>query len=494
MLFDSTRALHRLSQTHRRLLVLAGSLPLFRSQGSARKTAAAARLWLDEHAAVQILDEHEKSLLIAILTSQRNKKKRQPLETLGISLEENRQMNLLASLLRIARALDNSRSQSTRIESVERLPKGLRLVVSGPHADEDAAAAQRYTSSWNRISQQRLEVMEASQAESLRLAEPPLPQPLGKTGISPDDPMSEAGRKVLLYHFAEMLAHEQGTRLGQDIEELHDMRVATRRMRAAFEVFGDAFEPKILKTHLKGLKATGRALGQVRDLDVFMEKAQHYLDGLPEGERSGLDPLLHVWQEEREQARTEMNIYLVSDAYQEFKLKFNRFLHTPGDGALAVPQDHPTPYLVREIAPVLIYNRLAAVRAYASILVHASIEQMHALRIEYKKLRYTVEYFREVLGEESKAVINDIKKLQDHLGDLNDADVATSILRSFLDGWDARQASLPVSERQNPEAIVGYLAARHAERHRLMVTFQQDWEFFLRPEFRQNLALAISVL
>ena len=494
VLFDNTRALHRLSQTHRRLLVLAGSLPLFRSQGSARKTAAAARLWLDEHAPGQILDEHEKSLLIAILTSQRNKKKRQPLETLGISLEENRQMNLLASLLRVARALDNSRSQSTRIESVERLPKGLRLVVSGPHADEDAAAAQRYTSSWNRISQQRLEIMEASQAESLRLAEPPLPQPLGKTGISPDDPMSEAGRKVLLYHFAEMLAHEQGTRLGQDIEELHDMRVATRRMRAAFEVFGDAFEPKILKTHLKGLKATGRALGRVRDLDVFMEKAQHYLDGLPEGERSGLDPLLHVWQEERGQARTEMNIYLVSDAYQEFKLKFNRFLHTPGDGALAVPQDHPTPYLVREIAPVLIYNRLAAVRAYASILAHASIEQMHALRIEYKKLRYTVEYFREVLGEESKAVINDIKKLQDHLGDLNDADVATSILRSFLDGWDARQASLPVSERQNPEAIVGYLAARHAERHRLMVTFQQDWEFFLRPEFRQNLALVISVL
>jgi CHAD domain-containing protein len=207
-----------------------------------------------------------------------------------------------------------------------------------------------------------------------------------------------------------------------------------------------------------------------------------------------LDPLLHVWQEEREQARTEMNTYLVSEAYQEFKLKFNRFLQTPGDGALAIAQDHPVPTLVREIAPVLIYNRLAAVRAYESVLAHASIEQMHALRIEYKKLRYTVEYFREVLGEQSKEVINDIKKLQDHLGDLNDADVATNILRGFLDGWDARQAGLPVSERQNPEAIVGYLAARHAERHRLMVTFQKAWEFFLRLEFRQNLALAISVL
>jgi CHAD domain-containing protein len=493
-IFDSTRSLHRLPEQYRHLLEQAGSLPPFRAQSSTRKTLAAAQQWIDQHLSEDLPDEHERSLQIAILTSPHGKKKFQLPENLGLDPEENRQANLLASILRIARGLDNSHSQSTRFQAAERLPGRVRLIVSGPHAAEDAAAAQRYTPEWKRNSDYRLEIMEAAQAEKLRSAEPALPQPRDKTGITPDDPMSEAGRKVLLYHFAEMLAHENGTRLGEDIEELHDMRVATRRMRAAFEVFGEAFEPKVLKVHLKGLKATGRALGRVRDLDVFMEKAQHYLEGLPESERSGLDPLLHGWLAEREQARTEMNTYLESEAYQEFKLKFNRFLQTPGEGALAVPQDQPTPYLVREIAPILIYNRLAAVRAYDSVLAHASIEQMHALRIEYKKLRYTVEYFREVLGAQAKEVINDIKKLQDHLGDLNDADVATEILRSFLDGWDARQADLPVSERQNPEAIFGYLAARHAERHRLMVTFQEAWAFFLRPDFRQNLAAAVAVL
>ncbi len=90
----------------------------------------------------------------------------------------------------------------------------------------------------------------------------PFPQPAEKIGILPDDSLAEAGRKVMRYHFAQMLRHEEGTRLGEDIEALHDMRVATRRLRAAFEVFGEAFEPDALKPHLKGLRATGRALGQ----------------------------------------------------------------------------------------------------------------------------------------------------------------------------------------------------------------------------------------
>jgi CHAD domain-containing protein len=299
---------------------------------------------------------------------------------------------------------------------------------------------------------------------------------------------------VMLYHFAEMLQHEEATILGQDIEALHDMRVATRRMRAAFEVFAEAFEPAILKPHLKGLRLTGRALGQVRDLDVFMEKAQHYLDSLPETERSGLDPLLQVWAEQREKARATMIEHLNSENYRIFKQEFNLFLQTPGAGALKIDQDQPKPELVRDVAPALVYSRLASVRAFDKILKTARIEQLHALRIEFKKLRYTVEFFREVLGEQSKAVIDDLKKLQDHLGDLNDADVATLILREFLDNWDARQSERPLEERQNPEAIFAYLTARHAERHHLIVSFGEMWVYFNRDEFRYNLALAVSVL
>ncbi len=317
---------------------------------------------------------------------------------------------------------------------------------------------------------------------------------LKSPGTEPDDPMAEAGRKVLRYHFAQMLLHEEGTRLGEDIEELHDMRVATRRMRAASEVFGDFFDLRQLKIHLKGLRATGRALGRVRDLDVFMEKAQVYLDDQPFEHRQGLEPLLGAWERERELARAEMVAYLDSPKYQTFKAKFYTFLITPGMGAREVSHNPPSPQLVREIAPVLIYTRLAAVRAYDTALDSASIEQLHALRIEFKKLRYTVEFFREVLGDESKASINDIKVMQDHLGDLNDAQVATEILRDFLGQWDLQQAALPVEERTSPEPIMAYLSSRYTERHRLMLSFRDRWAHFSRPDFRQSLAAAVSVL
>lgn len=319
-----------------------------------------------------------------------------------------------------------------------------------------------------------------------------LSQTLSAPGVHPDDSMAEAGRKVLRYHFLQMLAHENGTRLGEDIEELHDMRVATRRMRAAFDVFGDYFDPKKTRQHRRGLRAAGRALGRVRDLDVFMEKAEHYLDTLPEMERRGLQPLLGAWSSEREAARAEMLAHLDSPEYQVFVERFNEFLRLPGEGAQVLPET--APQRARDVAPVLIYTRLAAVRAYAAVLDHAPIEQLHALRIEFKRLRYTVEYFREILAPESRAVIDEIKIMQDHLGDLNDADVACSILNDFLAGWEQSQSSLSLVERQNPEPMVNYLAAKHAERHRLLVELPAAWARFNRPEIRQYLAQAIAIL
>jgi hypothetical protein len=99
----------------------------------------------------------------------------------------------------------------------------------------------------------------------------PLPRVRKTLGVKAIDTMAEAGRKILRFHFAHMLSHEKGTLLGEDIEELHDMRVATRRMRAAFDVFGQYLKPKAVKKHLKRLRTAGRMLGRVRDLDVFME-------------------------------------------------------------------------------------------------------------------------------------------------------------------------------------------------------------------------------
>ena len=140
-------------------------------------------------------------------------------------------------------------------------------------------------------------------SEPIQIAPRPAIVLLSAPGLEPDDPMSEAGRKVLRFHYRRMLYNEPGTRLGRDIEALHDMRVATRRMRSAFRVFGDYYQPKTIVGYIKGLKRTGRALGPVRDLDVFRVKIQAYVSSLPEPEQDSLDEFLALLERRREAAR-----------------------------------------------------------------------------------------------------------------------------------------------------------------------------------------------
>jgi CHAD domain-containing protein len=322
----------------------------------------------------------------------------------------------------------------------------------------------------------------------------PLPRVRKNPGIKPADTMAEAGRKILRFQFAHMLSHEDGTRKGEDIEELHDMRVATRRMRAAFDVFGQFFKTKEVKKHLKRLRTTGRTLGRMRDLDVFMEKAHRHLESLPENERTGLSPLLKAWQQKQTEEREKLVAYLGSDKYQQFKQDFNEFTSSFDVIALPISETNPNPNLINHVVPVLIYTRLNAVRAQETLIPNAAVEQLHALRIELKKLRYAMEFFREVLGKEAKDVINELKALQDHLGDLTDTNVVCQILSEFIQEAEALQSRLPLNDRQSLEPVVKYLAAKHAERHTLMAAFPDLWESFNNRETLKKIALSISTL
>lgn len=489
-LFDGTQSIHQLLGEYRRLLEVAALLQYLTESQEDESSNKAGYIFILSHPLIDLTEEENK-IVESVLGYQHGAVDYTGSGVSGETITQSEHEALtLASLLRIAHDLDASQSQTTQIESIKIDNQELRVLVTGSQSKTDARSARKSAKLWTRLFGQkaRFQVvtpMELVVDEDFLLSKK-------SPGVEPDDSLSEAGRKVLGYHFAQMILHQEGTRLGKDIEELHDMRVATRRMRAAFEVFADAFEPKVVKTHLKGLRATGRALGRVRDLDVFMEKAQRYLETIPEEQRDGLQPLLSLWEKEREQGRDKMLDHLDSEDYADFKRKFSNFLTTPGTGAKPVSQT--SPHLVQHVAPVLIYTRMASVRAYDSILTSATIDQLHGLRIEFKKLRYTLEFFREVLGESVKGLIAEIKTMQDHLGDLNDADVACQILRQFLDDWESRQVYKPISERDNPEPIVAYLASKHAERYFLTTTFQDAWQSFDQPEMREKLASAVAVL
>ena len=494
VLFDGFQQFHWLNPNARDLLDRAIQLAAAQPAKAVRKSRRAYHAWLLSSLAGDSFSGADLARLEALLNLYMGKIKRAGLDRLGFSPDEQKEVLDLLAIMRTADALDTSRSQQTAIQAIEPVPGGLRIILAGPSVEMDCAAAQETLALWKQAGGARLEILKADEVELWHSAEQAFPQISEAAGILPSDLLVEAGRKVMRFQFAQMLAHEAGTRLGDDIEELHDMRVATRRLRASFEVFQDAFQPKVLKRHLKGLRLTGRTLGQVRDLDVLIDNAGGYLASLPEEQREGLAPLIAGWQQDRSRYQAELLAYLDSPDYLEFKFSFNRFVNTPGEGALPQDLGHPVPSLVQEQVPVLVYSRLAAARAYDQLIPNASLEQLHMLRIEFKKFRYTVEFFREVLGSEAQEIIDFLKKVQDHLGALNDANVATQLLRTFLDEWDERQAALPIAERPNPQGIVAYLAYQHAERFRLMQAFHQVWGKFIQLGFRQTLAQAVSVL
>jgi CHAD domain-containing protein len=159
------------------------------------------------------------------------------------------------------------------------------------------------------------------------------------------------------------------------------------------------------------------------------------------------------------------------------------------------------PNRLRHVVPVLVYQRLVAVRAYDEWVTGADVplERLHQLRIAAKGLRYTLEYFQEILGPEAKGAIKEIKELQNHLGDLQDAVVASNLLRDFLTWgtWGHAQvkkdATLP-SEPIVAPGVAAYLAARQVELQQLVDTFPQAWKHIQSAEFGQLVAAALLPL
>ena len=323
-----------------------------------------------------------------------------------------------------------------------------------------------------------------------------------RTDLKKDDHMREAAHKILRFHFGRMLKNERGTMVGKDIEELHDMRVAAMRMRSVLEMFNGHLDMDVMKPIFKSVKATRRSLGAVRDLDVFMEKIQHYIESLPEQRKSELDELIGTLLIERDKARGLMLLHLDSDKYNKFKLKFTKVLEKKKgwEDSRMGKAGRPLPNRVRDVLPPLLYNQLATVRTYDN-LVHVdepSYEMLHALRIDVKVLRYTLEFFEEVLGEDTTSLVKDLKALQDNLGDIHDAVVAVELLEDYLKygkwGIVENRKSVQESIIVTDVGIDNYLAYRRDEIGILLEAFPKLWSKIMDQDFGIRFSGVVAAL
>ena len=121
--------------------------------------------------------------------------------------------------------------------------------------------------------------------------------------IASDATFTEAAHTSLRQQLDEMMSHLEGTRQGSDIEALHDMRVASRRLRATLSVFAAAFPLKPFTVIEKEAVKTTDAVGAVRDGDVQIEFMQAAIDAAPESEKVGLRAFEAHLQSERDRER-----------------------------------------------------------------------------------------------------------------------------------------------------------------------------------------------
>ena len=276
---------------------------------------------------------------------------------------------------------------------------------------------------------------------------------LGPTDISARSTMGDLAFAVLRRQLAVVRAKEPGTRLGEDPEELHDMRVATRRLRAALSLF-EGVLPVRAQVFREELGWLGRLLGAVRDLDVQLQglAGMSSVVDAPDGH----DPMVELAaliEREREVARADMLNGLDSVRWERLAKGLTAMVQQgPARRSLAtrVPAEIGLPELV--------FTRHHKVRKAATRARHTGIvTDFHALRIRCKRLRYALEFSSEVYGGKTSRFVRELTVLQDELGEMQDAEVASLQL-----------ADLATGDAHLPAATI-FMMGGVAEQHRRQV-------------------------
>lgn len=256
----------------------------------------------------------------------------------------------------------------------------------------------------------------------------------GPTEIEPTMSVGEVAFAVLRRQFAEVRSHEPGTRIGEGPKSLHDMRVATRRMRAAMKVFEGAL-PERAKWFRDEFRWVAGALGDVRDLDVQIGRLEAWRGEADDESSEFLGKIVDVLKKRWTEARGRMLEALDSARYERLESSFGEMLRR-GPGAereLAQSNGHsPESEPVTSAAPALISARYRKWSKAASRLKESSpTESFHDVRKKGKRLRYSLEFVSEVYGKKTESLIKPLKTLQDDLGDHQDAIVAAETLREL---------------------------------------------------------------
>jgi CHAD domain-containing protein len=243
---------------------------------------------------------------------------------------------------------------------------------------------------------------------------PKLFRVLGRTGApGPTSRSFEELRRRLGEQLLEIECHDPGTRLGRDPESLHEMRVAVRRFRALLRAGAELIATDTADLDAR-LKQLGEILGEVRDLDVLLERLEVEAGELGEEDAKHARSLLASLRTERSCSRARLLAALGS----------NEYLSLLDDAGRTIEELEPSgsSASLGELADKASAKVRKAVRKLPNL---PADEDLHAVRKQGKRARYAAE----LAGR--KTVVRRAKKFQDVLGEHQDAVVAAERLREL---------------------------------------------------------------
>jgi CHAD domain-containing protein len=256
-----------------------------------------------------------------------------------------------------------------------------------------------------------------------------LPEPapeFAPTALDASMTMVEAALANLRRYLSAWHLHEPGARLGDDPEELHDMRVAGRRLEAILRQFRSSLPASFLRIR-PTLKTVLRALGHARDLDVALSELETFSRDMPKSDRDSVEPLKQYLMSERDRARARMLSVLDSIWVQKNLQELTSLLAAP-----AAASQQSSPKLALNVSPQLIRRRYRKLRKCADLLrSDASMEAYHEVRAQVKKLRYTLEAVAVIHGKPADEMLRALRRWQEKLGVQQDAAVANRRLKSI---------------------------------------------------------------
>ncbi len=245
--------------------------------------------------------------------------------------------------------------------------------------------------------------------------------------LLPEDTIGQAGLKILGRQAYLMWGNTDGTRRDLHPEYLHDLRVATRRARAALRLLAPELGREWSERIRTELGWVADCLGEVRDLDVFLARLSSQFDRarVPAEQR---EEIVNMLSSRRSAAQAAVVSCLDSERYQRAR---EALAQGPEPGELEPESDPQIP--AREWGMAQIAGALERVCRWMDRPARAfSTEQLHRLRIRFKRLRYTAEFFRDYFDRGISEALQACIRFQDTLGDHQDACVALENLDELV--------------------------------------------------------------